>query len=199
MTTAFAFDLDGTITREEILPIIAAELDLEREMLTLTELTLSGAIDFEDSFRLRCAILRAVPISEVRRIVQRVQLAEHLVEFIQARPDDCYVVTGNLDVWVAPILDRLGCRSFTSVAKAQGDTLLNVASVLNKSEPVRTLLPRYERVVSVGDSVNDIPMFEEAHVRVAFGGVHRPAPSLYETSDYAVYTEEALCRLLTTL
>ena len=68
MNTAFALDLDGTVTREEILPVIAAELGLEAEMRTLTDLNLSSAISFEDPFRLRCAILRAVPISEVRNI-----------------------------------------------------------------------------------------------------------------------------------
>jgi phosphoserine phosphatase len=75
MTTALAFDLDGTLTCEELLPVIAEGLSLAQEMATLTRLTLSGAIEFEESFRLRCAILRAVPISRVRAIVAEVALA----------------------------------------------------------------------------------------------------------------------------
>lgn len=199
MNTAYAFDLDGTITTEEILPIIAAELNLEREMRTLTELTLNGSIPFQDSFRLRCAILRAVPISHVRDIVTTVSLAGGLERFIKAHRETCFVITGNLDVWVEPIIERLGCRAFTSTAQWTGDRLHGVESVLDKGDAVRAVAPDFSRVVCIGDSVNDIPMFQEADVKVAFGGIHDPAPALFDVADYAVYSEEALCRLLPTL
>lgn len=199
MTTAFAFDLDGTITREEVLPIIASELSLEREMRTLTDLTLSGVIDFEESFRLRSAILRAVPISTVRAIVSEVELMNGIVDFIADRKESCFVVTGNLDAWIQPVLTKLGCRSFTSTAQFDNDRLIGVSEVLNKGEAARKIFSEFSRLVTIGDSVNDIPMFAEADLRVAYGGVHDPSPSLYEISDYAVFTEETLCRLLPTL
>lgn len=199
MTTAYAFDLDGTLTREEILPIIAAELALEREMQTLTALTLSGVIPFEESFRLRCAILRAVSIETVRDIVRTVQLSEPLADFISTHRDQCFVVTGNLDVWIAPIIEELGCRSHSSTAVVEGPRLVGVSHVLNKGEAIRAIAPAFSRVVCIGDSVNDIPMFEAADVRVAFGGVHDPAADLYDVAHYATYSEDALCRLLVTL
>ncbi len=199
MTTAFAFDLDGTLTCEELLPVIAEELSLGREMATLTRLTLSGAIEFEESFRLRCAILRAVPISRVRTIVAEVALAPAMEQFIRRRPRECFVVTGNLDVWVRPIIDRLGCRAFTSVGRSDGDQLLGVEHVLCKSTPIAQLQEQFDRVVAIGDSVNDIPMFELADIGIAHGAVHEPADALIEVADYATYREEALCRLLSTL
>ena len=197
--TAFAFDLDGTVTCEELLPLIAAELQLSREMTVLTELTLSGQIRFEDSFRLRCAMLRAVPVSRVRDIVAEVVLAPAVERFIREHAGSCYLVTGNLDVWIAPIVERLGCRAFSSVGVTDGDRLVDVGSVLCKSEPVAALRARHDRVVAVGDSVNDVPMFEVADLGVAYGGVHDPADALHEVADYVVYREEALCRLLSTL
>lgn len=199
MNTAVAFDLDGTITCEEILPLIAAELGLEREMRVLTELTLSGAIAFEDSFRLRCAALRSVSINKVRSIVDSVQLSPAIVEFIQQNSERCFVVTGNLDVWVAPILKRLGCGSFTSIARHENGQLLGLTSVLTKSDAIDSLRDQFERIVAVGDSVNDLPMFEAADVRVAFGGVHDPADGLYDVADFVTYEENSLCRLLNTL
>ena len=66
MSTVFAFDLDGTLTTVEVLPVIANELDLMEEMRTLTEITLSGLITFEASFRLRTAILKSISIKEVQ-------------------------------------------------------------------------------------------------------------------------------------
>lgn len=199
MRTAFAFDLDGTITQEELLPVMATQLDLEHEMRTLTELTLSGAIPFDDSFRLRCAILRAVPISTVQQIVSQVTLAPQTLDFIQRNRDSCFVVTGNLDVWIAPIINRLGCRSFTSTGLHDGDSLIGVAHVLDKSEAIPHIRRHFDRVVAIGDSVNDIPMFCESDISVACGNVHEPAIGLQQISDYVTYDERSLCRLLNTL
>lgn len=198
-STCFAFDLDGTVTAEEILPVIADQLGLEREMRTLTDLTLSGAIDFRDSFILRCAILRAVPVSVVQEVVAQIELAEDIVAFIRSHLDQCALVTGNLDAWITPISDRLGCRVFSSRARRAGDQLLSVDQVLTKSDAIDSLRSTFHRVVAVGDSVNDIPMFTCADIRVAFGGVHEPAADLVRLSDYVTYRQEALCRLLTTL
>lgn len=197
--TAFAFDLDGTITQEELLPVMAIQLNLEHEMRTLTKLTLSGAIPFDDSFRLRCAILRAVPISTVQQIVSQVALAPETSAFIQNNRDTCFVVTGNLDLWIAPIIDRLGCRSFSSTGLPDGDHLIGVAEVLDKSEAIPHIRRRFDRVVAIGDSVNDIPMFYESDISVACGNVHEPAVGLQQISDYVTYDERSLCRLLNTL
>ena len=46
MKKIFCFDLDGTITTQEILPLIAAELDLYEEISTLTQATINGLIPF---------------------------------------------------------------------------------------------------------------------------------------------------------
>ncbi|MDP9573770.1 UNVERIFIED_ORG: phosphoserine phosphatase [Agrobacterium larrymoorei] len=48
--TAFAFDLDGTSTRAELLPVKAPELGLEAEMRLLTSLTMAEKNSFKDSF-----------------------------------------------------------------------------------------------------------------------------------------------------
>jgi phosphoserine phosphatase len=196
---AVAFDLDGTITREELLPRIAGEVNLVHEMRVLTDLTMAGHIPFEDSFRLRCAALSTIPISRVREIVASARLNTSIERFISRRPDSCFVVTGNLDVWVQPLAERLGCRVFASQARFEGDRLTGVSCVLDKSRAVNEIRREFERVVAVGDGANDVPMFDAADVGVAFGGVHEPAAQLVVTADHVVYEEEALCRLLSML
>ena len=42
MRTAFCFDLDNTITRQEILPVLADDLGLADDMAVLTRLTMDG-------------------------------------------------------------------------------------------------------------------------------------------------------------
>jgi HAD superfamily phosphoserine phosphatase-like hydrolase len=196
--TAYVFDLDGTVTTREILPLIAAELNLRTELELLTRLTLEGVIAFEASFRLRFHILRGIPLETIHGIVSRIPLDPAIEAFIMERREACVLVTGNLDCWISPFLQRLGCRAFTSVSRRVGGQL-ELESVLSKSAAIRELSRENRKIVAVGESVNDIPMFEEADIRIAFGGVHAPVPSLARMADYTVYDGKALCNLLRSL
>jgi HAD superfamily phosphoserine phosphatase-like hydrolase len=198
--TAFCFDLDGTVTRKEVLPIIASELGLAEEIGFLTEMTIRGQIPFEMSFRLRCRLLAEIEVDTVARIVEQVPLEEPIAAFIRAHPKNCFVVTGNLNVWIARLAASLGCGIFSSSALVRGDGRLGALThILRKSEPIRELAARYKRIVSIGEGFNDLPMFEEADIGVAYGGVHPPARELVNNSTYVIEDGDTLCRLLNTL
>jgi len=199
MTTCYAFDLDGTLTSIELLPRIARELGIEREMAYLTRLTMDGVLDFEDSMRLRCACLRAASIESVRAMVADAPVDPLIADFIYERRDRCAIVTGNLDVWIAPLVERFGCAVYSSRARTAGGVLEGVESVLHKGEAVLALREKFNRVVAIGDGVNDIPMFEVADLGVACGIVHPPAQRLVQAADFVVNQGDALCRLLKVL
>lgn len=194
--TIFAFDLDGTVTREETLPILAGELGLSEEMARLTRLTMDGHFAFSESFRLRFHILKEIPLATIRGIMDSVALDPVIVGFIRSRADDCAIVTGNLDLWVEPIIKKLGCRSFTSVSGWDEREGLTLASILDKGAAVRTLRKEAGRVIAVGEGANDIPMFEAADIAVSYGGVHRPVEAAIAASDYMAKDAESLCKLL---
>lgn len=199
MTTCFVFDLDGTITKQELLPLIAKALGIEQEIKLLTNLTLKGMIPFEDSFRLRCAILKSVPLSLIKGIVSEAPLDSSIEKFIQRNVERCFVATGNLDAWIEPLVKRLGCRVFSSRGLTEGDTLKGITYVLHKNLPVLELKKMFKTVTVIGESVNDLPMFEVADIGIAFGGTHAPVNKLIQVADYIAYDGGALCRLLNTL
>ena len=196
MKTGYCFDLDGTITAQEILPLIAAEVDLYDEIQALTEATIKGVLPFNSSFRLRCKLLSDVPISRVNKIVSKVPLFPSVLEFIQSQPDNCYVITGNLDVWVSGLLDRIGARCYSSTADFKGDQLLGVAHIIDKGEAVKALRSQYDRIVAIGDGVGDLTMFESSDVKIAFGGVHPPIEAVLKSSDLVCGSEQALMSAL---
>lgn len=199
MATAFCFDLDGTITKDEILPVLSREIGLFEEIAALTEATVQGVIPFRRSFLLRCRLLGEIPVSRVQKIIAGLRMNEEILAFIRARREDCYVVTGNLDAWVAPLFDKLGCRFFCSTAEVDGDKLVRVGHVLNKAEAIEELRPRYEKIVAVGDGMGDVQMFEQSDVRVAFGGTHRPIQTLLQLAHFVSFHERSLCNLLAAL
>lgn len=197
--TAYCFDLDGTVTTQEILPLIAHEVDLFEEIQVLTEATLKGIIPFEKSFRLRCKLFSDIPQHTIRNIINSIPLESAIVDFILNHQSQCFIITGNLDVWVNPLLEKLGCGGFTSRAEYQENNLLRLTHVLNKGEAVQMLRQDFDRIIAVGDSMNDVPMFEAADIGIAYGGVHEPVPSLLDVANYVTANGDGLCRLLNML
>ena len=192
---AFAFDLDGTVTTEEILPRLAEALGLRPEMERLTRAAVRGDADFAASFRMRVDLLRDLPLAAARRIVAETPLDPAIAAFIRANRARCALVTGNLDCWVEPLVASLGCRAFTSTATIR-EGRPSVGGVLDKAAAVRTLARDGVTVVAVGESAGDLPMFIAADVGVAFAGVHEPAPVLLSAAHHIARTGEELCLLL---
>ncbi|XRD25655.1 HAD family phosphatase [Lysinibacillus fusiformis] len=199
MKKAYCFDLDGTITRQEILPGISRKSDLYDEISALTEATIKGIIPFETSFLLRCRLLKDVPISEVQKVVRNIEMHEQIVNFIKERKEQCFIVTGNLDVWIKTLIEEIGCGFYSSIADFQNDSLNGVRSIINKQDAIKEIKKNFDVVIAVGDGMGDVSMFEESDVGIAFGSVHNPIQSLIEVSDYIVFEEKSLCRLLNTL
>jgi phosphoserine phosphatase len=189
----FLFDLDGTITREEILPIIAREIGLEREIAELTARTMAGELPFESSLRRRAEILSSVPVSEVRAIVAGVDVDPQIEAFLQENAARCTIVTGNLDVWISDLVARLGVDCRSSVAHVEGDRLVGLQSVMDKA----TVAQEFDGAIcAIGDGSNDLGIMAAAELSVAYGGVHAPAAALFDVATHVVYDPQRLCALL---
>lgn len=193
MNSKVLFDLDGTITKKEVLPIIAKEVGLYEEIRILTESTIRGIIPFHESFIKRVELLKDIPVEKVQDIVLNVPLNNKIVEFIRENKDDCYIVTGNLDVWVDPLCKQIGVKSYTSQAEVKNGYIDKVTSVLEKGKIARGI---NARTIAVGEGNNDAEMIKEADVGIAYGGVHTPAKSVMTYASHAIYEEEQLCRFL---
>lgn len=194
----FAFDLDGTITKVETLPILARELGLSAQMKFLTDLTLEGKISFEKSFRMRYEILKKIPLKKISKIMNAVELDEEIFNFIRENKSQCVVVTGNLDCWIKPVAEKLGCEIFSSTSEiVNGVPILK--KILQKDFVIHQLKQTCKKVIAIGESFNDVPMFEAADISIAYGGVHKPVEAAVFVADYLVNDSATLCQLLKSL
>lgn len=194
----FLFDLDSTITKKEILPTISEKIGKLDEMRELTEATMQGVIPFKTSFLRRVDILKSINVSEVQNMVADIPLNDNIVSFIKENSNRCYVVTGNLDVWISKLMNNLGLKHhiYCSKADVEDDKLVKVISVADKELMAKQFV---QPLVVIGDGDNDSGMARLANISIGFGGVRNIAPSLIRTIDYAFYDDKRCAEFLKSL
>lgn len=194
----FLFDLDSTLTKEEILPALAKEIHMEERMRQATENTMRGEYPFRQSFIERVNLLKELPVDTARNKTAQIQLHEKLAGFIKEYHERCYIVTGNLDIWIEPLIVRLGMenRCFSSQAAAEENRLKYIINVLDKS----AVLDRLEKpFVAIGDGDNDAEMIRRAQIGIGFGAVRPIASSVLSCATHAFYDEAKLYEFLNRL
>ncbi len=197
MKTAFCFDLDGTITQEEIIPLIAQDLDLQEEFQVLTTATVEGLLPFSGSFKLRCKLLADVPISRAKSIISQIKLFEKVVALIQQNKQCSFVVTGNLDVWIEDLVNELGCGLYSSKASYKDDRFTGISKIIDKGEAIEDIRSKgFDRIIAVGDGMGDIDMFRKADISIFFSENHTPTNTLKNVCDYLIFDEVTLLRIL---
>ncbi len=195
----FLFDLDATVTKEEILPALAGQVGLLEEMQEMTEKTMRGEIPFQSSFLARVEMLKTIRVSRVAEIVEKTPLNEELVQFIHAHASRCYIVTGNIDVWIEELTKRIGLpmsHCYCSSASVSDDYIVSVNSVVDKEKIVKQFVVP---VVAVGDGSNDAERVRLADVGIGYGGVRPVAYSLMCNATHVICDEHRLCSFLHTL
>ena len=195
----FLFDLDATVTKEEILPTLAEQVGLLEEMREMTEKTMRGESPFQSSFLARVEMLKTIPVSRVAEIVEKTPLNEELVQFIRTHASRCYIVTGNIDIWIEKLIKRIGLpmsHCYCSSASVSDDYIISVNSVVDKEKIAKQFVVP---VVAVGDGSNDAEMVRLADVGIGYGGVRPVAYSLMCNATHVICDEHRLCNFLHTL
>ena len=192
----FLFDLDGTVTSQETLPVIARNFHCQEEIADLTKQTVVGNIPFVESFIRRVSILGKYSVKKTNDLLAQIPLFPELKRFIDEHRADCVIVTGNLTCWCEELFRRIGCKSYGSEAEIADDHVVKLKSILFKEDIVDHYRAWGETVVFIGDGNNDLEAMRHANISIATGLTHNPVQSLLAICDYVVFSEKALCRQL---
>lgn len=197
--TKFIFDLDGTVTKQETLPIISKYFGIEAEIDKLTEETVKGNIPFIESFIRRVYILGQLPINEVSDLLETVDIYQKVGSFILQHKENCIIATGNLECWVDKLAKKVGCCCYCSDGIIEDNKVVKLTRILRKENLVERFKSEGEKVVFIGDGNNDVEAMRLADIPIASGLTHMPAKGVLSIADYLVFSEEALCRQLNQL
>ncbi len=192
----YLFDLDGTITKEELLPRIGTLNGTSELLESATREAMLNSEGFPKSFVERVNLLSEIPLDHVQSIVDTVPILENLMQWIQSNNQNVYLVTGNLDIWLEKFLKRYKLKAFTSKAILR-DGKVYVTEILDKVQVLRNFTTN--EVVYVGDGSNDVEIMQNSDIGILTEIVHKAPTSLWNVADFAVKDEDALCKLLSRL
>lgn len=164
-------DMDSTLINFEVIDELAREANVLGEVSAITESAMRGEIDFKQSLRKRLHLLANTDIKILDRVFDRIQLnpgAERLISVLKNSHYKIAIISGGFSFFAERIKENLGIDyAFANVLESRDGLLTgNLTGKLidgdAKADIVKKLSNRYdrkeERVISIGDGANDIPM-----------------------------------------
>jgi HAD superfamily phosphoserine phosphatase-like hydrolase len=196
MKPVFLFDFDGTISKTEMLPLIAHKTNSAAEIFRLTEDTIQGRIPFNESFLKRVKLLEQIPLQVIQDTFIEAPVNSKLLSWIKEHRELCFIVTGQLDIWFQPWLEKHALHGFFSEATVTTEGI-RVNKIIDKSAVASNFIGR--EIVMVGDGANDAALMEKANCSIGTEIVHKVPEMIWEIADIMVWEEETLCRILSRL
>lgn len=177
----FAFDMDSTLIRCEVIDELARCAGAGDVVAAITARAMRGELDFVSSFRERMASLQGLPETELARVAESLPImpgARYLMRSLRAQGHYTVILSGGFDYFARHVQTLLGMNEIHANTLDIRDGHLSgdvVGEVVDGQRKV-ALLKRVasERgfsmvdTVAVGDGANDLPMLGEAGLGVAF-------------------------------
>ena len=188
-------DMDSTFIRQEVIDLLAAHAGVGEEVSAITERSMRGDMDFQQSLTARTALLAGLPetvFDDVRLEITLSQGAEQLVKVLRSLGEKIAVVSGGFENVIAPILEGVGVDYFKANLLEIDSGFLTgriIGPVIDREAKARYLqalaheleIP-LSQTVAVGDGANDLGMMEIAGLSIAFNA----KPIVVQAADVAI-------------
>ena len=197
MRRLICFDMDSTLIETEVIDELAIRAGVGDQVKAITEAAMRGEIDFCESFRQRCALLKGLDVSVMQEIAENLPITEgvdRLMRILKKVGFKIAILSGgftyfgnylkqkyNIDYVYANELE-------VENGKLTGRHVGDIVDGKRKAELLR-LIAQVENVdirqtVAVGDGANDLPMISIAGLGIAF----HAKPKVKATAEQSIST-----------
>ena len=188
-----AMDMDSTLITIECIDEIADFKGIKPAVAAITESAMRGEIDFAQSLVRRVALLAGLPVADLASVYdERLRIspgAERMLAAFKAAGAATALVSGGFTFFTDRLKERL-TLDFTLANRFEvADKRLtgridgDIVDAQAKARAIRELGAKHAGLsVVIGDGANDLPMFAQADVSVAY----RAKPVVREKATHMV-------------
>lgn len=181
MRRLICFDMDSTLIETEVIDELAIRAGVGDQVKAITEAAMRGEIDFCESFRQRCALLKGLDVSVMQEIAENLPITEgvdRLMRILKKVGFKIAILSGGFTYFGNYLkqkynIDYVYANELEVVdGKLTGRHIGDIVDGKRKAELLR-LIAQVENVdirqtVAVGDGANDLPMISIAGLGIAF-------------------------------
>lgn len=197
MRRLICFDMDSTLIETEVIDELAMRAGVGDEVKAITEAAMRGEIDFTESFRRRCALLKGLDVSVMKEIADNLPITEgvdRLMRILKKVGFKIAILSGGFTYFGNYLkqkynIDYVYANELEVVdGRLTGRALGDIVDGKRKAELLR-LIAQIENVdirqtVAVGDGANDLPMISIAGLGIAF----HAKPKVKENANQSIST-----------
>ena len=181
MRRLICFDMDSTLIETEVIDELAIRAGVGDQVKAITEAAMRGEIDFCESFRQRCALLKGLDVSVMQEIAENLPITEgvdRLMRILKKVGFKIAILSGGF-TYFGNFLKQKYYIDYVYAneleienGKLTGNHVGDIVDGKRKAELLR-LIAQVENVdirqtVAVGDGANDLPMISIAGLGIAF-------------------------------
>ena len=181
MRRLICFDMDSTLIETEVIDELAIRAGVGDQVKAITEAAMRGEIDFCESFRQRCALLKGLDVSVMQEIAENLPITEgvdRLMRILKKVGFKIAILSGGFTYFGMFLTQRYNIDYVYANeleienGKLTGNHVGDIVDGKRKAELLR-LIAQVENVdirqtVAVGDGANDLPMISIAGLGIAF-------------------------------